>query len=120
MLQQTVLAQKVRVDAPLPVTAVVPTHRRPELMRQAVQSISDQDYLGMIEVIVVSGACDPHLPDVVRWPTRMLHVVADDRARGPAGARGTGILATSHEFVAFLDDDNARKAGIANLLGRGI
>ena len=36
---------------PPAVTAVVPTHRRPELMRMAVQSIIDQTYPGPIEVV---------------------------------------------------------------------
>ena len=49
------------------VTAVVPTHRRPELMRQAVQSIIDQDYPGLIEIIVVFDACAPR---AARCPDR--------------------------------------------------
>lgn len=89
-----------------PVTAVVPTHRRPELLREAVQSIVDQDYRGPIEIIVVFDACDPELPDVETGPLRTVRGVLNDRVRGLAGARNTGILAASHGFVAFLDDDD--------------
>ena len=46
------------------VTTVVPTHRRPELMRQAVQSVFDQDYPGHIEVLIVFDACAPQLPEI--------------------------------------------------------
>lgn len=91
------------------VTAVVPTHQRPELMRQAVQSILDQDYPGRIEVIVVFDATDPQLPHFVTGPAREVRAVINSRVRGLAGARNTGILAAKHEFVAFLDDDDEWK-----------
>lgn len=88
------------------VTAVVPTHRRPELMRQAVQSIIDQTYPGMIEIIVVFDGCAPELPDVVTCDRRTLRAVVNHRVRGLAGARNTGILEAQHDLVAFLDDDD--------------
>lgn len=88
------------------VTAVVPTHRRPELMRQAVQSIVDQTYAGPIEIIVVFDACEPELPSVETGPDRTLRAVSNERVRGLAGARNTGIVEASHDFVAFLDDDD--------------
>lgn len=91
---------------PPAVTAVVPTHRRPELMRLAVQSILDQTYPGLIEVIVVFDACAPELPDVVVPEGRILRGVVNERVRGLAGARNTGIVAAEHAFVAFLDDDD--------------
>ena len=90
-----------------PVTAVVPTHDRPEMMRRAVQSILDQEYGGDIEVIVVFDACEPVLPMVVLDAGRTLHGVVNERSRGLAGARNTGILAARHPLVAFLDDDDA-------------
>ena len=89
-----------------PVTAVVPTHRRPELMRSAVRSIIKQDYPGPIEIIVVFDACEPDLPDVQTRTDRTLRGIVNTRVRGLAGARNTGILAASHDFIAFLDDDD--------------
>ena len=88
------------------VTAVVPTHRRPELMREAVQSIIDQDYPGLIEILVVFDACEPELPDVQTGPSRTLRAIVNERVRGLAGARNAGILAATYGFVAFLDDDD--------------
>jgi glycosyltransferase involved in cell wall biosynthesis len=90
-----------------PITAVVPTHDRPELVRRAVQSILDQDYDGEIEVIVVFDACDPVLPTVRVGPRRTVRGVSNERSRGLAGARNTGILESRHPLVAFLDDDDA-------------
>lgn len=96
-------ASQVAVAA---VTAVVPTHNRPEMMKRAVQSIVDQDYPGLIEIIVVFDACESVLPDVVLPANRTLRALVNERSRGLAGGRNTGILAASHAFVAFLDDDD--------------
>lgn len=88
------------------VTVVVPTHDRPELMREAVQSVVDQTYTGPIEIIVVFDGCLPVLPDVVLGTRHSLRALVNDRVGGLAGARNTGIVAASHDFVAFLDDDD--------------
>ncbi len=89
------------------VSAVVPTHRRPELMKLAVASIVGQDYPGDIEVIVVFDGCDIDMPDVPQRDGRTIRGVLNERTRGLAGARNTGIVEAGHEFVAFLDDDDA-------------
>lgn len=89
------------------VSTVVPTHRRPELMRIAVESVIGQEYAGDIEIIVVFDGCDIELPDLTERPGRSVRGVRNDRTRGLAGARNTGIVAAAHEFVAFLDDDDA-------------
>ncbi|MCE0486006.1 glycosyltransferase family 2 protein [Ornithinimicrobium sediminis] len=88
------------------VTVVVPTHHRPELMRRAVASVLDQQYDGDLEVVVVFDACDPFVPNVPTGGGRVLRTVTNTRTRGLAGARNTGILAASHDYVAFLDDDD--------------
>lgn len=92
---------------PPAISVVVPTHARPDLMRRAVQSILDQDYAGSVEVIVVFDACDPELPAVEVPSHCSLRGVENRRLRGLAGARNSGILAARHDFIAFLDDDDA-------------
>ncbi|KAA1379733.1 glycosyltransferase family 2 protein [Aeromicrobium fastidiosum] len=98
-------------DLPASVTAVVPTHRRPERMREAVESIVAQTYRGDIEIIVVFDACEVELPQLALPAHRTLRGIRNDRVRGLAGARNSGILAASHEFVAFLDDDDVWMPG---------
>ncbi|MGC4110233.1 MAG: glycosyltransferase family 2 protein [Nocardioides sp.] len=88
------------------VTAVVPTHNRPEMMRRAVQSILDQEYDGDVEVIIVFDACDPFDPPLDIPARRKVRTVTNTHSRGLAGARNTGIDAASYEYVAFLDDDD--------------
>lgn len=89
-----------------PVTVVVPTHNRPELMQKAVQSVLSQDYAGDIEVIVVFDACDVALPEISVADRRSLRGIPNERTRGLAGGRNTGIMNASSEFIASLDDDD--------------
>jgi glycosyltransferase involved in cell wall biosynthesis len=88
------------------VTVVIPTHRRPERVREAISSVVEQCYAGDIEIIVVFDACDVSLPDVELPARRVLRGLANQRVRGLAGARNSGIVAAEHDFVAFLDDDD--------------
>ena len=99
--------------APRPpgVTTVIPTHRRPQRMREAVASVAQQSYPGEIEIIVVFDACDVALPEVDLPAGRVLRGIANERVRGLAGARNSGIVAAEHDFVAFLDDDDVWLAG---------
>jgi len=75
-------------------------------MKRAVQSILSQTYDGEIEVIVVFDACEPVLPEVHLAQNHTLRALSNQRSRGLAGGRNTGILAARHELVAFLDDDD--------------
>jgi GT2 family glycosyltransferase len=89
-----------------PVSVVVPTRDRPELLRRAVTAILGQTYPGPVECVVVFDQSDPDLP----WPElpagRSLRVVRNQRTPGLAGARNSGILAATGELVAFCDDDD--------------
>ncbi|MFT4109067.1 glycosyltransferase family 2 protein [Propionicimonas sp.] len=88
------------------VTAVIPTHNRPDQMRRALESVLTQNYDGDIEVIVVFDAEEPYRPEVEVPPGRSLKTIVNNRSRGLAGARNSGILAAANEYVAFLDDDD--------------
>ena len=89
------------------VTTVIPTHNRPELMTVALRSVLEQEYDGPVEVVVVFDACTPFRPDVEVPAHCTLRTTENKRSRGLAGARNTGIDLASHDFVAFLDDDDA-------------
>jgi glycosyltransferase involved in cell wall biosynthesis len=88
------------------VSVVVPTRDRPELLRRAVTAILGQTYKGPIECVVVFDQSDPELPWPDLPPGRTLVRRRNDRTPGLAGARNTGILASTGELVAFCDDDD--------------
>ena len=88
------------------VGVVLVTHNRPQLMRQALESILEQDYPGEIDVVVVYDRSEPELTLAQNHPRRRVRVLANDRTAGLAGGRNTGILALRTEWVALCDDDD--------------
>ncbi|MHB1023044.1 MAG: glycosyltransferase family 2 protein [Acidobacteriaceae bacterium] len=88
------------------VSIIIPTHRRPHLLRRAVLSVLAQTY-PEIEVIVVADGPD-------RETSNMMRELDDARVRyqelavnsGPAAARNAGVMASRGAWIAFLDDDD--------------
>lgn len=103
------------------VGVVIATHRRPELLRAALDTVLAQDYRGQIRVAVVYDGAEPdHGLSRTADPTdpagRAVTVLTNTRTPGLAGARNTGIDAlcscdTPVELVAFCDDDDQWLAG---------
>ena len=106
-----------------PVTAVVPTHDRPELMRRAVQSILDQEYDGDVEVIVVFDACEPLLPELAVGAGRTLRGAVNERA-GWLRDQGAEIESGPEEYAylpgyyaVFFYDPDGMKLEIVHIPG---
>jgi glycosyltransferase involved in cell wall biosynthesis len=76
------------------------------LLRRAVQRVLDQSYAGPIELVIVFDQSEPQ-PIHVEVPAgRHIRVITNHRSPGLAGARNSGVLATTGELVAFCDDDD--------------
>jgi len=89
------------------VGVVVPTHDRPELLRQTLRSIVAQETDADIEIVVVHDASEPDASvEELGRPGRRISVTKNQRTPGLAGARNTGILALDADWVAFCDDDD--------------
>lgn len=88
------------------VAVVIATRNRPEMLRQAITSVREQQVSGGVEIIVVF---DQSAPDTTLEEDNgniRVRVISNTRATGLAGARNSGIAAASAEFVAFCDDDD--------------
>ncbi|MGK4579965.1 glycosyltransferase family 2 protein [Kitasatospora sp. HPMI-4] len=84
------------------VATVIPTYRRPEGLRRAVESALAQTLREQVVIVVDDGAGLPELPDDPR-----LFAVSLARNTAVAGVvRNVGIRLSSSRYVAFLDDDN--------------
>jgi glycosyltransferase involved in cell wall biosynthesis len=90
-----------------PVGVVVPTHDRPQLLGETLDSVLAQDTDAELDVVVVYDRAEPD-PGLalLSSPGRRVQVVANSRTPGLAGARNTGVLAVDTELVAFCDDDD--------------
>jgi len=85
-------------------TVVVPTHRRPALLREALASVANQSFGGS-QVIVVDDADDAETRSVVAEFDNVEYAL-NDRGSGGSGARNKGAQLASGTWLAFLDDDD--------------
>jgi GT2 family glycosyltransferase len=89
------------------VCVITPTRGRPELVREAVVSVVEQDYEGDIDVIVVHDQEEPQTElKALARPGRTITLLNNTHAEGLAGARNTGLDNTSASFIASCDDDD--------------
>lgn len=94
------------------VSVIIPTHSRPQLLPRAIESAfaAGTD----VEVVVVDDASTDETAAVCRALQNITYVRLDQN-HGVAGARNAGVLASSGEFIALLDDDDARLPGTLDL-----
>jgi glycosyltransferase involved in cell wall biosynthesis len=90
----------------MPLTSIIiTTHNRSQLLGRAVESahLAGTD----VEVIVVDDASTDETASVHRDLAGIKYVRVE-RNQGVAGARNLGLLASSGEYITFLDDDDLR------------
>ncbi len=96
----------------LSISVIIPTHNRPELLREAVNSVLAQTLLPL-EILIVDDASSPPVnaadfAGLGEIPIRVLH---HPNPLGGAAAKNTGAHAAQGEALAFLDDDDLYAAG---------
>jgi glycosyltransferase involved in cell wall biosynthesis len=89
-----------------PVSVVIATHDRPQLLVRAVRAVREQDYPGRVQCVIVFDQAEPDPALADDDPERPVTVVANGRTPGLAGARNAGAAAASGELLAFCDDDD--------------
>jgi glycosyltransferase involved in cell wall biosynthesis len=90
------------------VSVIIPTHSRPRLLLRAIASAKEAG--SDIEIIVVDDASTDETAEVCKKLDGIKYVRLE-RNQGVAGARNVGILESSGEYIAFLDDDDLRFPG---------
>jgi len=88
------------------VSVIVPTHNRPDMLKEALESILSQTYPNF-EIIVVND-CGRDVGELVHSLNRMDNIthVRHGINRGLAAARNTGIKLARGKYIAYLDDDD--------------
>jgi hypothetical protein len=90
------------------VSLIIPTFNRPHLLPRAVESARQAG--SYVEVIVVDDASSDATASVCA-ALRDIKYLRLDHNQGVAGARNVGLLESSGDFIAFLDDDDLRLPG---------
>lgn len=91
------------------VSVVVPTYDRPDLLRDAVESILQQTYTA-IEILVIDDhspiPAEEALSSIKPTGGQIIQILRHEENKGANVARNTGIENASGDFIAFLDDDD--------------
>jgi hypothetical protein len=94
------------LEGPL-VTVVVRTKDRPELLAEALASISDSTYRRVEVVLVNDGGESPIAAASFPFPVVRVEMGTN---QGRAAAANAGVEAASGDYVCFLDDDDLMAA----------
>jgi GT2 family glycosyltransferase len=87
-------------------SVVIPTYKRPDLLRNLLGTLARQETAHPFEVIVVNDDPDEDLSALEgEFGGLPLKVVNLGENRGPAFARNAGVRSSSGEILIFLDDD---------------
>jgi glycosyltransferase involved in cell wall biosynthesis len=108
------------------ISVVVPTFRRPELLRRCLDALCSQDLdREDFEIVVADDGPDPGTEAIARQlrargDCPVLRCLPVWRTQGPAGARNLGWHRATAPFIAFTDDDTIPgpgwlRAGLAAL-----
>lgn len=87
------------------VTAIITTHNRLNLLKQAIDSVRRQTYPDIELIVVDDGSTDGTEAYCRRQPLQYIRVEAAE-SRGGNHARNLGIRAAEGKYIAFLDDDD--------------
>lgn len=89
------------------VSMLVATHNRPELLREAIQSIETQTFNDWEIVLVDDGSTPPaRIDDIAPHVRGRIQLIRHDTPRRSAAARNTAVRAAQGDVLAFLDDDD--------------
>src|SRR5256714_5827430 len=90
------------------VSVIIPTRNRCALLPRAIESARRAG--SSVEIVVVDDASEDGTPEVCRGVADIRYLRARSRL-GIGGARNVGLIASTSEYVTFLDDDDARLPG---------
>lgn len=86
-------------------SVVIPTYNRAALLRVAIQSVLDQEYVDFELIIMDDGSTDNTKEIVDSFSDRRIRYVYQQNGELSA-ARNTGVKNALGEYLCFLDDDD--------------
>ena len=88
------------------VSVIIPTYNRAEFLRLAITSVLNQTFQDF-EIIVVDDASEDHTHEVMNnLNDKRIKYIRHEVNKRVSAARNTGVLHSSGDYIAFLDDDD--------------
>ena len=90
------------------VSIIMPAYNREKLLPIAIQSILNQTYANWELLVVDDRSADGTKALIEGYSKRdgRIRYLANERGKGPSGARNFGILYANGAYIAFLDSDD--------------
>lgn len=90
------------------VSIVIPTYNRAHMLPYSLSSVEKQNIADVEVIVVDDGSSDNTAEVIMEWQERLpgLKYITNSRKKGPSGARNTGIMNSTGQFIAFLDSDD--------------
>lgn len=86
------------------VSVIIPTYNRCDMLKQAVDSVLEQDFRDF-ELIVADDGSTDSTQEMLRTYGKRISLIRQEN-RGVSAARNRGIASASAELIAFLDSDD--------------
>ncbi len=87
------------------VSVIIPTYNRLPMLKEAIQSVLDQDFEDFELIVVDDGSTDKTSEEMKRYVGRV-KLIQNPENRGVSFARNRGILQSRGKYIAFLDSDD--------------
>ena len=87
-------------------SVIIPTYNRLDLLEKAIKSVSNQTYNNYEIIVVNDNPGEEHNVNALISKYEKTKVYHHSYSKGGNAARNTGILNSSGDFIAFLDDDD--------------
>lgn len=90
------------------VTVIMPTYNRAEKIMHSIKSVLNQTY-EKFELLIIDDFSEDNTKQLIEEIMRVddrVHYFVNQRRKGPAGARNTGIINSEGKYLSFLDSDD--------------
>ena len=88
------------------VSVIIPTHNRSEFLGAAIGSVLSQTFQDFELIVVDDASTDTTAEVVASFNDERIKFIRHGMNKGGSVARNTGILNSTGDYIAFLDDDD--------------
>lgn len=104
------------------ISVIIPTHNRPQGLKDSLESIRTQSLLPNEIIVVDDGSTPPVSKNIFDGFTNKTQctLIRNETPQGGNNARNKGILAAKSDYIALLDDDDKFKPNKIEILSKEI
>jgi glycosyltransferase involved in cell wall biosynthesis len=101
------MAEPTHEDSTAPaVSVVIPTRDRPDMLREALDSVRAQTFANYEIIVVVNGPDNPQTPKTLEVANAAGCAIVRIKQAGIGPALNNGVKTARGQWIAFLDDDD--------------